>query len=165
MPPAFVLSQDQTLQTKLLKTASAAVFYLVFQDWILTQILKNLLFFYYDFKILANLKIISRVHRTIQFSKIIFIFFSSLCIKRNRDHNLASIFVLSSDFLNFFKTFFWAPLLSSSFSQTHLWSVWGYNLAPFFVLSSNFFNFFKTFFWAPLLSGSFLNSPAKRMGL
>ena len=45
-----------------------------------------------------------------------------------------------------FSKLFWAPLLSSSFSQTHQRSVWGYNLAPFFVLSSNFLNFFQNFF-------------------
>ena len=55
---------------------------------------------------LQNLKIFSRVHRTIQFSKI------TRCLQSARLHqaqwncNLACFFRLSNRFLNFFQTFF-----------------------------------------------------------
>ena len=145
MPPAFVLSQDQTLQTKLLKPHQLQFFISFFkiESW------RKSLRICYNFLLRLQNSCESQNHFSgsshYSIFKDHFYIFSSLCIKRNRDHNLASIFVLSSDFLNFFQKFFLSTASFKLVSQTHQRSVWGYNLAPIFVLSSDFLNFFKTF--------------------
>ena len=114
MPPAFVLSQDQTLQTKLFKTGCPVLFRS--SRFNLVANLVDSLFIYYDFAVLFRTsKSFSRVHRTIQFSKSFADVFSTsaslfsklrFAYQAQRGFNLAPFFDLSNQFLIFFKSFF-----------------------------------------------------------
>ena len=107
MPPAFVLSQDQTLQTKFFRhrdQLAASISFFKIQSC-----RKSFRFalFYYDFSVsFKTSKSIFRVHRTIQFSKI------TCSYNQHRPHqaqwecNLARFSILSNRFLNFFQNFF-----------------------------------------------------------
>ena len=145
MPPAFVLSQDQTLQTK----------YVWFSD----QLGKSISFFKiqscrksfrFAFLLrllnpLQDLKIISRVHRTIQFSKITCSLQSSSLFQAQWKCNLACFFNLSNRFLNFFQIFFSTASLQPPGSS----EAWGRNIAYFPHLSNRFLKIFRFFSRAP----------------
>ena len=73
MPPAFVLSQDQTLRKNIFITHFAVRDLFSqrrFVTLLILYICTNLLFFYYDFSsFIQNFQNLTRAHRTIQFFK------------------------------------------------------------------------------------------------
>ena len=84
---------------------SARITNFVLQDSILSQIFSIRIFLLRLLNPLQDLKIISRVHRTIQFSKITCSLQSSPLFQAQWKCNLACFFNLSNRFLNFFQIF------------------------------------------------------------
>ena len=82
----------------------------VLQDSILSQIFSIRYFLLRLLNPLQDLKIISRVHRTIQFSKITCSLQSSSLFQAQWKCNIACFFNLSNRFLNFFQIFSAPPL-------------------------------------------------------
>ena len=90
---------------KWLTLRSARIVNFVLQDSILSQIFSIRIFLLRLLNPLQDLKIISRVHRTIQFSKITCSLQSSSLFQAQWKCNLACFFNLSNRFLNFFQIF------------------------------------------------------------
>ena len=146
MPPAFVLSQDQTLQTKFLQyhdQLAASISFFKIQSC-----RKSFRFAIFLLRLLnpfQDLKIISRVHRTIQFSKITCSLQSSSLFQAQWKCNLACFFNLSNRFLNFFQIFFSTASLQPPGSS----EAWGWNIARFLHLSNRILKIFRFFSRAP----------------
>ena len=156
MPPAFVLSQDQTLQTiiwyilrcVLMSDKFICAFFYFFRIHLcLKESSKP-----YSFKSFASLSGQVRAIRTIQFFKEhqkfftseFFMFFSlrSSPFNGQRVLNIAYFFNLSSEVWFFFKLF-----SGSSFLLMIITEAWQkFNIAYFFVLSNAIWNFFSFFF-------------------
>ena len=123
MPPAFVLSQNQTLQTKLLNH-----FKWLFCSRIISCLLNSILiqFIYYDFKIFRSQNLTGSSHYSIfkdhYLNLAIQAFYLSLIAlhwEAQRSHNLASFFRLSNHFLKIFQTFFHRTLGTDHRFQRH----------------------------------------------
>ena len=91
----------------------------VLQDSILSQIFSIRSFLLRLLNPLQDLKIISRVHRTIQFSKITCSLQSSSLFQAQWKCNLACFFNLSNRFLNFFQIFSAPPHFSLPAQAKH----------------------------------------------
>ena len=107
MPPAFVLSQDQTLQTKYFQHRDQLAAPISFFK--IQSCRKSFRFAIFLLRLQSpfrNLKINFRVHRTIQFSKITCFYNHHRLQQAQWECNLACFSILSNRFLNFFQNFF-----------------------------------------------------------
>ena len=146
MPPAFVLSQNQTLQTKLFNHLCRWPFCSRIISCFLNSI--SIQFIYYDFKIYLRSQNLTgsshysifKDHRSI-FRSSSFIYHSlRFHQKAQRSYNLASLFRLSNQFSKIFQTFF-----TATWNQLAGFKRMRWNIAPNFYLSNPFLKIFQIF--------------------